>query len=337
MNRSLKVWFPAAVVVILAMACFASGLPIKVIEGNAIPFAPERWDLAGAKVVDHLDRQALMGAALLKDVEFEDGIIECDIAMKAGVRSYPGIIFRMQSMEEYERVYLRPHRSPLYDDAVQYIPAFHGVDSWQLYSGPGITARAVIPTERWVHMKIEVLGSQARVFLDNAPEPVLIIGDLKHGKTKGGLGLTTMGDGNSFFSNFSFRRDSSLPFPPAPLIHQPPGCILEWELSQPFKRRLLDFDNYPDMKALNLNQWTKVTASASGILDISRTYGRQGAEPDGILAGSATAMKSAFSSMAGLFFTETAPTATVMHLSWGSSDSMTPSICRCKRAITSFC
>ena len=138
MNRPLKIWLPTAAVVILTMACFAAGLPIQEVEGNVIPFTPERWDLANAKVVDHLERKAMMGAALLKDVEFEDGIIECDIAMKAGVRSYPGIIFRLQSMEDYERVYLRPHRSPLYDDAVQYIPAFHGVTV-----GRSITARAL--------------------------------------------------------------------------------------------------------------------------------------------------------------------------------------------------
>lgn len=284
MSRSFKILILAGVAAFLTMAPLAAGRPAQETEGQVIPFGPERWDLANAKVVDHLERKALMGAALLKDVEFEDGIMECDLAMKAGVRSYPGLLFRVQSLEEYERVYLRPHRSPLYDDAVQYLPAFHGVDSWQIYSGPGITSRAVIPTDRWVHMKIEVLGTQARVFLDNAPQPVLVIGDLKRGKTKGGLGLTTMADGNSFFSNFSFRRASSLSFPPAPLIHQPPGCVLDWELSQPLKKRLLDFDGYPDLKALGLARWTKVAAQSNGVVDIARTYGRLGTEPDGILA-----------------------------------------------------
>ena len=284
MSRSSKVRIQGGMAVILAMSCVAAGLAAQEAEGQVIPFSPERWDLANAKIVDHLERKALIGAALLKDVEFEDGVIECDIAMKAGVRSYPGILFRVQSQEEYERIYIRPHRAPLYDDAVQYIPAFHGVDSWQIYSGPGITSRAVIPTDRWVHMKIEVLGTQARVFLDNTPQPVLVVGDLKRGKSKGGLGVTTMADGNSFFSDFSFRRDSSLSFPPAPLTHQPPGCLLDWELSRPVKRRVLDFDGYPDLKALGLTQWTKAAAQPNGVLDIARTYGRLGTEPDGILA-----------------------------------------------------
>jgi sugar lactone lactonase YvrE len=274
----------AALVFILTVVILATGLPGQEASGDIVEFTSERWDLADARIVDHLDRKALMGTALLKDVELENGIIECDIAMKGGVRSYPGILFRVQSSEEYERIYLRPHRSPLYDDAVQYVATFHGVDSWQFYNGPGLTSRAVIPADRWVHVKIEVAGTQARVYLDNAPQPVLVVGDLQRGKSRGGLGLTTMADGASFFSNFSFRPDSSMLFPPAPKVHVPPGCVRDWEISRPLKRHLLDFDRYPDSKALGVSPWTKVAAQPDGVLDISRTYGRLGVEPDGILA-----------------------------------------------------
>jgi len=284
MNCPLRKALQIAFVFIMMIVSLASGRPAQKAPDNIVEFTPERWDLQNARIVDHLERKALIGTAFLKNAELEDGIIECDIAMKGGVRAYPGILFRVQSQEEYERVYLRPHRSPLYDDAVQYIAAFHGVDSWQFYNGAGLSSRAVIPTDRWVHVKIEILGTQARVFLDNAPQPVLVVGDLKRGKSRGGLGLTTTADGTAFFSNFSFRQDSSMPFPPAPKIHLPPGCVLDWEISQPFKRRLLDFDRYPDLKALGVAQWTKVSAQPNGILDIARTYGRLGIEPDGILA-----------------------------------------------------
>jgi sugar lactone lactonase YvrE len=265
------------------MTCLVAGLAGPLSGEGIIPFVPERWDLAGAKVVDHLDRRALMGTAILKDVEFENGTIECDIAMKAAARSYPGVLFRHRSDGEHERIYLRPHRSPLYGDAVQYVASFHGVDSWQLYNGPGLTAAAVIPTDRWVHMKIEVLGTQARVFLDHAPQPVLVIGDLKHGRASGRLGLTTVADGTAFFSNFSFRADGPLSFPPAPLAHRPPGHVKDWEISSPLKRRLLDPDRYPDLEALGVVSWTKAAAGTDGVLDISRTHGRKGAEPDAVL------------------------------------------------------
>lgn len=272
-------WLSALLFMSFLAPRFAAAQP----EGETVPFVPERWDLSGAKVVDHLGRRALMGTAILKDAELEDGTIECDIAMKAAARSYPGILFRFRSEGEYERVYLRPHRSPLYDDAVQYVAAFNGVDSWQLYNGPGFSAAAAIPTDRWVRMRIEVLGTQARVFLDGAPQPALVVGDLKHGRTGGRLGLTTVADGTAFFSNFSFRRGGPLSFPPAPLVHRPPGCVEDWEISAPLKRRLLDFDSYPDLEALGAAPWTKAAAERNGVLDISRTHGRKGAEPEAVL------------------------------------------------------
>jgi hypothetical protein len=284
MNCSWRRGLQVALAFILTMGSLAPLSSAQEASADVVEFTSDRWDLANARVVDHLDRKALIGTAFLKEIEFEDGVIECDIAMKGGVRSYPGILFRIQSQEDYERLYLRPHRSLLYDDAVQYLATFHGVDSWQFYNGPGLSSRAAIPTDRWVHVKVEVLGTQARVFLDNAPQPVLVVGDLKRGKSRGGLGLTTMADGNSFFSNFSFRKDSSLLFPPAPKIHVPPGCVRDWEISQPFKERSIDLDQYPDLKTLGVFRWTKVEAQPNGLLDISRTYGRLGVEPDAILA-----------------------------------------------------
>ncbi len=276
-------------VALAALGSFLSiGTPVSSVPlqttADRVDFTADRWDLEHATIVDHLGRKALMGTAFLKGVELDDGVIECDVAMKADVRAYPGVLFRVQSPGEYERVYLRPHRAPLYDDAVQYVAAFNGVDSWQLSNGPGRTASAVIPTGRWLHFRIEVLGTQARVYLDESPEPVLVIGDLGHGKSRGGVGLTTAADGTAFFSNFSYRRDAALRFPPAPVIHTPPGIVTDWAVSAPFKRKRLDFDRYPEASVLRDTRWTKTTTRSDGILDISRVQGRLGAEPDGILA-----------------------------------------------------
>lgn len=283
MNRIANALLPISLTFFVSIAAFSYGMPTQA-PPDVIEFSPDRWDLQNARIVDHLGRKALIGTAFLKDVAFDDGVIECDIAMKAGVRSYPGVLFRVQSPRDYERVYLRPHRAPLYDDAVQYVASFNGVDSWQFYNGPGKTASVVLPTERWLRLKIEVQGTQARVFLDDAPQPLLAIGNLSHGISRGGLGLTTVADSTAFFSNFSYRRDASLRFPPPPRIHVAPGLIMEWAISEPFKKRRLDFDRYPDPKSLGLTRWTKVKAQPNGILDFSRAHGRLGAEPDAILA-----------------------------------------------------
>jgi len=112
-----------------------------------IDFESSQWVFEGAQVVQHLDRKALMGSAYLKDVDFQNGVIEVDIATN-GRTSYPGLIFRRQSNENYESFYLRPHRSNLYPDALQYTPVFNGLAGWQLYHGDGFTAGGNIPRAR---------------------------------------------------------------------------------------------------------------------------------------------------------------------------------------------
>jgi hypothetical protein len=112
-------------------------------QKDMIDFESDRWILKNAEIVTHLGRKALTGAAYLKVVQLENGIIEVDIAV-SGARSYPGIIFRMQSLENFERFYLRPHRAGLYPDALQYTPVFNRVEGWQLYSGKGIPYQGAI-------------------------------------------------------------------------------------------------------------------------------------------------------------------------------------------------
>jgi len=268
---------------VLGLAALTLALPAT---AQTIPFTPDRWDLSGARVVEHLGRQALAGTARLRDVTFTNGVIEVDVAMRGATRSYPGVLFRVQSDTELERVYLRPHRAPLYADAVQYVAAFHGVDSWQLYNGPGYSAQATIPTDRWVHLRIEVQGSQARVFIDTASTPVLVVWELEHGRSAGGLGLNagSAGSAAAFFSDFSWRADDGLAFGPAPAAYEPPGFLREWEVSRPIARRLVDFDRFPDAHALGMTPWTRATANQRGLLDVSRHYGRSGSEPDVVLA-----------------------------------------------------
>jgi len=51
----------------------------------------------------------------------------------------------MESEQDHERVYLRPHRAGLYPDALQYTPTFNGLAGWQLYNGDGCTALVTLP------------------------------------------------------------------------------------------------------------------------------------------------------------------------------------------------
>jgi len=274
-NKSLRV-----LIGVIVMAGSASA------QGVAVPFDAGHWTLDNARVVEQAGRQAVAGLAVLKDVEFEDGVIEFDVwapdTRLTGGRAYPGVYFRMRSPRDSERLYIRPHRAGLYADAVQYTPVFNGVAGWQLYSGEGFTNTLTFPFNEWVPVRIEVAGRRARVFVGKPDAPVLSVNDLKHGLSKGGIAL--FGEGAAFFSNFRYELGRVPEFPPAPPADAVPGVIAEWELSRGFPALLLDTEAYPDAKMLADAKWAKVAAEPSGLVDVSRTLAFNGVEPECVLA-----------------------------------------------------
>ena len=250
---------------------------------ETLDFKSDRWVMANAEVVEHLDRTCLMGTAYLKDVEFENGVIEVDVAV-TGNRSYPGLIFRMQSPLNYERFYIRPHRAPFYPDALQYTHVINGVASWQLCQGEGFTALAEIPENQWIHLKMEISMNQARVYLDDMEHPALVIPHLKHGKSKGTIGLIGPRDRTAFFSHFSYKEDNTLEFNPPPKIETPPGMIMDWELSQAFKASEMDTEVYPDEQVLQKIAWKRIDPEPSGLVDVCRFAQRSPGGPDVVFA-----------------------------------------------------
>lgn len=252
-------------------------------QSDIIDFESDQWVMKNAEIVQYLDRKCLIGYAYLKDVEFENGIIEVELAVEDNrVRSYPGLIFRMQSEENYERLYIRPHRSPLYPDALQYTPVINGIAGWQLFNGEGFTAGAKIPEKQWIHLKIEISGKQARVYLDD--RLALAINELKHGVSKGTIGLFGSRNRIAYFSNFKYKIDNSLKFAPVPEVETPPGTLTEWQLSQTFKLSQIDLEKHLNEQELGNLEWQKVSPEPSGLVDIARYVGRSGREPDCILA-----------------------------------------------------
>jgi len=252
-------------------------------QAGTIPFDSPRWNLVDAEIVQHLGRESLMGTALLNDAEFENGVIELDVAV-SGARSYPGVVFRLQSETDYERLYVRPHRAGLYPDAVQYMPVIKGSESWQLYNGEGYTAFAELPEGQWIHLRLEVYGTQARIFLGDGPEPALEVHDLKHGVSMGGLGLVGPKDGSAYFSNFSYWSDDRLAFEDPPVVETPPGTLMNWEVSVAIPVERVNRDAYPGFYAILGAGWESITPEPSGLVNISRLRARNDQEPDLVLA-----------------------------------------------------
>jgi len=159
------------------------------------------------KVQEYKGKKALclngrLALAYIKDFEFTDGTIELDMASSTKGRMYFGVAFRIReefnrkikardnSQQKYEYVYFRPFASGT-NEAMQYCAA--GTENNWSYlrkKFPGVyEAKVELPATDWFHVKIEVSGQKAKVYINNAKTPVLVVKDLKHGETKGSVGF----------------------------------------------------------------------------------------------------------------------------------------------------
>lgn len=241
-------------------------------ESAGLDFDSKQWEIKDpkARLENHLGRNSLYltsGLAFMKDVNFEDGLIQVDIAAPER-RSFMGIAFRLENPDEYETVYFRPHKSGL-EDAVQYAPSLNGSTCWQLYSGNGFTAAVDIPKERWVTLRIEVSGPGARVFFNNSEKPVLTIQDLKRGRSRGSVGLSAGANGGHF-SNFSYRAEE--PQKGFERVTPPirEGILARWELSPAFDVAERDPEALPSQSELRAMKWQPVGVEPPGMVVIDR-------------------------------------------------------------------
>jgi hypothetical protein len=149
----------------------------------------------------------------LVPVYFGDGVIEAEVkgALAPGApafaRGFVGIAFRVAD-GKFEKIYLRPTNG-ISDDmvrrnhAVQYAayPDFK-FDRLRREAPERYETAADIAPDRWVHMRIEVSGERARLFLDRRPNPVLIVNDLKLGAgRRGQIGLWVETGTVAYFRN----------------------------------------------------------------------------------------------------------------------------------------
>ena len=232
------------------------------IAGEIVPFDDQHWDLTRARVSEHMGRTSLSGRAILKEGVLGDGTIEVDVAL-SGERTFPGIIFRMKDPNNYETIYIRPHKSGL-PDAIQYAPSFNGNVSWQTYSGKGYIGPARFPTKTWNHLAIEIRGYGARLIMNG--ELIMEIPYLEHGPVIGGMGLNSRTDDTAFFSNFRFTPLEPVTATP-PHREAPAGAVKNWQMARAVATEGLDLETYPSVDAAD---WRPVSAENTGILDISR-------------------------------------------------------------------
>jgi hypothetical protein len=175
-------------------------------------------------VVRHENRDALRliesdnkrggGMAIINGQTFRDGTIEVDVAGRRGPyavpsdRGFVGVVFRLSADRgKSEYIYLRPDNGRANDQ----VQRNHSLQYASHPDYPWPRLRKEFPEKYesyvdlqpgvWTRMRIEVSGTTARLFVHDHAQPNLIVNDLKHGLSEGGVALWIGPGSEAFFSN----------------------------------------------------------------------------------------------------------------------------------------
>jgi len=163
------------------------------------------------------DRDSMI--ALVGGTDFKDGTIEVDVAgvpitaMDPTARGFVGVEFHAQEHgARAENIYLRPTNGRADDQlrrnhSAQYesFPEF----PWHRLrkESPGMYESYVdLEAGAWTKMKIEIEGAKARLYVNGAEQPCLIVNDLKLGDVRGQIGLWAYIATDAYFSNLKITQ-----------------------------------------------------------------------------------------------------------------------------------
>jgi len=184
------------------------------LEGKNVSIAQTTFkDRSAVQLIAAADAPNAASYAVVKDVLFRDGTIEVDLAGQpaagagTGARGFIGIAFRLQADGRYEYIYLRPTNGRADDQvrrnhSTQYSshPDFdfarsrkEAPEKYESYVDlqPGV----------WTKYRIEVEGRNARLYVNGAEQPCLIVSDLKLEPREGRVALWVGPGTEGYFSN----------------------------------------------------------------------------------------------------------------------------------------
>ncbi len=161
--------------------------------------------------------------AYVPGVDFHDGTIDVDVAgsplpdAPPGARGFVGIAFRIEANGDAgtcEAFYIRPTNGRAEDQVrrnhtTQYF-SYPGYDFDRLRrEAPGAyESYADVEPGKWTHLRIEVSGSNARLYVGHAAQPALIVHDLKRGSdAHGSVGLFVDNGTDGHFRSLQIRPE----------------------------------------------------------------------------------------------------------------------------------
>jgi hypothetical protein len=270
-KRYQSIFVMLVVIAYMASSVAAQTATTQSAQTLSIPPDSPRWELEGqAKTAEYQGRQCLFldgGAAILKDFEMRDGILDVDVATPAS-RGFFGFDVRIDAEgKNYEEIYLRQHKSGL-PDAMQYTPVLNTGRNWQLYNGPGFTGAVDIPRDVWFHLRLEVTGAQAKLYVKDMDKPALVMDDLKSGIQKGQVALYVL-TGATYFSNFEVRATPDAPWE-RHLPAMPANTLTKWSLSPSYDALARNLERALSPAESAAIHWQDVEAEPPGFVPINR-------------------------------------------------------------------
>lgn len=242
-------------------------------QAVSVPFTSDRWNMtkAQASVETYLGKECLLvksGTVYLNDLQLQDGIIEADLSFPKQ-RGFPGFNFRMQDLENAEHFYVRPHQSGN-PDATQYTPVFNNNDGWQLYHGEGYSKAYSFRFDQWHHVKIDVHGRQAEIYLDDMQTPLIKVTELKRDPSPGTISVGT-GNLPVRFANVQYTIKTPIVQAAMPVpANGTDGLITQWQISNQVNPQLFDHVKQLTPAIKSTLTFTTQTSEPSGTINLDK-------------------------------------------------------------------
>ena len=165
--------------------------------------------------------------AVLPDSHFQDGVIELDVAGSRrpgyagaedsiGYKGFIGVSFRVRG-DSAERFYIRPENGRVSSQLFRNRATQYEADPdfpWQRLrkEAPGRYESYVdLEAGAWTRLRIEVSGTTGRLFVNGAPEPALVVNDLRLGAGSGRIALWARVSSEAYFANLHVTPSSARP------------------------------------------------------------------------------------------------------------------------------
>lgn len=153
---------------------------------------------------------------VLTESDFANGIIEVDVAgarrkgyatdNASAFKGFIGVSFRVRG-DTAERFYVRTENARLDDQLFRNRTTQYEAPPnapWQVLrkESPGVyESYADMEAGAWTTLTINVAGTNARLFINGAAQPALVVTDLRHGESRGAIALWTRISADAYFAN----------------------------------------------------------------------------------------------------------------------------------------